>query len=143
MDLLAICLALLLIGRGCALPPLPPGRTYDFEASYIVDFGTDDEGGCQSYHDQINTAYNEALDIIQGSLDVLNDLQQPIPASRASAESNEWRRKVDGFFALFGATLPGNGWQPTDDKTKPDWVAFMVQRELHFHSKQIAQKMDH
>jgi hypothetical protein len=111
--------------------------TYDLEASYDVEFGTDLDGGCRSYQDQVRTAYGEALDIIQGSLDAMNDLQQPMPADKASAASNEWRRKADSFFALFGAKLPGNpnGWQPSNDKATPDGAAWTVWRESSFQPK--------
>jgi hypothetical protein len=129
MNFLTIGLLFILVNSVSAVRPPPAGMTYDLQYLYEVDFGTDDEGGCQSHEEQIKAAYGEALDLLQGAEDSLNDLQQPIPATGDSAAANEWRRKADTFFTLFGRKLTGKGWKFGSEKMTPDWIASQVWRK--------------
>ena len=103
--------------------------TYNLESSYNVNFGTDEDGGCKSYEAKIRTAYEEALDLVQVSIDSLNDLKQPIPEDKNSPAGNEWRRKANTFFTLFGAKLPGTGWTESSPIGTPEYAATQVHRK--------------
>jgi hypothetical protein len=118
-----------LTGSVCAIRPPGPGRTYHLESSYNVNFGTDEDGGCKSYEAKIRTAYREALDLVQTSMDSMNDLQQPIPEDKNSPAGNEWRRKANTFFTLFGAKLPGTGWTISSTVETPEYAATQVYRK--------------
>lgn len=114
MIFFTACLFILFTFSAHAVRPPRQGTTYDIEASYRVNFGTDVDGGCKTYETKIRTAYGELLDLMQGASDSLDDLKSPLPPDKGSAASNEWLRKSDAFFALFGARIPAAGWQTGD-----------------------------
>lgn len=120
MSLLTLVFFFFCICNSLAIEPPPAGRTYELEATYNVDFSKDDDGGCQTYENKIKAAYGELIDLIQTSIDSINSLKQPLPSSQDSTEANEWKRKANTFFALFGTAVPAEGWSLTSQIGDPN-----------------------
>lgn len=115
MELVRFGLLFLLITAAAAIRPPRQGLSYDIDLTYEIDFGTDDEGGCKSHRSQVETAYGDLLNFLQASIDAINDLRSSIPPNDHSTAANEWLRKADGVFALFGARVPSSGRQGSTD----------------------------
>ena len=139
MHLLKTWSLVFLSGSVDAIRPPAPGRTYHLDSSYNVNFGTDDNGGCRSQEIKIRTAYREALDLIQASIDSLDDLQQPIPEDKISPAGNEWKRKANTFFTLFGVKLPGTGWALSSTIGTPEYTATQVFRKFTLDISRVAE----
>lgn len=102
--------------------PAPAPGQYTLEGTYIVDFTTDEDGGCKSYEEVIRTAWSEVPGLLQAGLTAMEDLKQPM-----GEDKSEWRRKADTFFELFGREIPAKGWTTTGkEKDEPNYFPTQV-----------------
>lgn len=63
------------------LPASPRGKTMAFDKVFDIDYSTDQNGGCKSYKDKIETAYIETMAMCEAAVDSMNwlaCLQEPV-----------------------------------------------------------------
>jgi len=96
-------------------PTHPPGSAYDLERSYEIDFTKDTDGGCKKYEKQLNVAFMQALEMVDAARQAVVDLQKPMPADTDANDQNEWKRKAQVYYAMFGEQpSKENGGMPGD-----------------------------
>lgn len=83
------------------------GKTDELTRVYHVELDPDRGGSCarNGWWPRVQIAYKEALMAIDESRQALQDLKAPMPAKNRLTEQNEWKRKAQAFYALFGKDI--------------------------------------
>lgn len=106
--------ALALATFQCALaadnPPVQ--RTTALTAIYNIREHSNSKGGCAKYMPKLLTSYADALTLLSGAIQAMEDLRQSLPLKPPQGDVgpyNEWIRKAQMFLSMFGERVPEDG----------------------------------
>lgn len=107
--LFAILLALNLGSTAFATPlsGLLQGRTDQLTRAYNIELRPDRGGSCErnKWWPKVQKAYTEALEAVDEARQALEDLKAPMPQTKDIRRQDEWKRKAQMFYALFGKNI--------------------------------------
>lgn len=88
----------------------------DLQSVFTVIDETTANGGCHGHMTRLETTYNEVMEMIDGAIRALNNLQRPRPkkTQQNRDDYNEYMRQAQVVRALFGpATISSGGLDNT------------------------------